>query len=133
MIDSLFNHTFNNLKQFFSSAVRDFSLVLFFKFQKMKTIFLPVDPDYYEPVEQAISLGEMVTVHYFGEGNSLKNVHGIAEKIITTSKGEDFIRLSGDEEIRLDRIIVFDGKPGPAFDEYDSYALACLDCTGGMD
>jgi hypothetical protein len=36
-------------------------------------------------------------------------------------------------KIRLDRIIVFNGKPGPAYDEYDSYALACLDCTGGMD
>ncbi len=99
----------------------------------MKTIYLPVDPDYYEPIEQAISSEETITVHYFGEGNTLKNVHGIAEKIVTTSDGGDFILLSDGERIRLDRIIVFDGKPGPAFDEYDSYALACLDCTGGMD
>jgi len=25
------------------------------------------------------------------------------------------------------------GKPGPAYDEYDRYGLACLDCGGGMD
>jgi len=37
------------------------------------------------------------------------------------------------EQVRLDCIITINGKPGPAFDEYDSYANACLSCQGGNE
>jgi hypothetical protein len=37
------------------------------------------------------------------------------------------------EQVRLDRIITINGKPGPAFDEYDNYANACLSCQGGNE
>ena len=99
----------------------------------MKTIFLPVDPVYYEPIEQAISSEETAVAHYFGEGNTLKNAKGNLKKITTSPDGEEFILFDNGQKVRIDRIIVFNGRPGPAFDEYDSYALACLDCTGGMD
>jgi hypothetical protein len=37
------------------------------------------------------------------------------------------------DEVRTDRIIVYNGKPGPAYDEYDAYALAPLTCKAGYD
>ena len=33
--------------------------------------------------------------------------------------------------IRIDRIITLFGKPGAAYDEYDAFANACMDCSGG--
>ena len=99
----------------------------------MSTRYLPVDPDYYETVEKAISEKKVVAVHYFGDENSLQKAKGKVKGIQSNSKNEEFVKLNNGEQIRLDRIIVLGGKPGPAFDEYDAYALACLDCTGGMD
>jgi hypothetical protein len=99
----------------------------------MNTKYLPVDPDYSERFEQAISEKKEVAVFYFGEGNSLNNVNGKPVEIISSTNHEEFLEFQDGFKIRLDRIIVFDGNPGPAYDEYDSYALACLDCTGGMD
>lgn len=99
----------------------------------MNTKYLAVDPDYSERFEQIISEKKEVAVFYFGEGNSLNNVSGKPVEIISTTNHEEFLEFQNGFKIRLDRIIAFDGKPGPAYDEYDSYALACLDCTGGMD
>jgi len=44
-----------------------------------------------------------------------------------------YLRFENGVQVRLDRIIVINGRPGPAFEEYEGYALACLDCSGGMD
>jgi hypothetical protein len=41
--------------------------------------------------------------------------------------------LSDDDYVRLDRIITINGKPGPAFDEYDNYANGCLSCKAGYE
>lgn len=103
-----------------------------YKFSIMKSQYLPVDPDFPEQIEKTISENKSVIVHYFKKGNEVETTKGLAKKIATRKNGE-FIVFENGEEIRLDRIIVFNGKPGPAYDEYDSYALACLDCMGGMD
>jgi len=44
-----------------------------------------------------------------------------------------FIHLDPKASIRIDRIITLFGKPGAAYDEYDAYANACMECTGGHD
>jgi hypothetical protein len=98
----------------------------------MKSQYLPVDPDFTEQIEKTISRNNPINVHYFEKGNEVESVKGLAKKIANSKKGE-FIEFENGQKIRLDRIIVFDGKPGPVYDEYDSYALACLDCTGGMN
>lgn len=38
--------------------------------------------------------------------------------------------LDNNEHIRIDRIITLFGKPGAAYDEYDAFANACLNCAG---
>lgn len=99
----------------------------------MTAKYLPVDPDYLESFEQAISSPQKITVQYFEKENTLKKAEGSITKISQNKTGEEFLVFESGQKIRLDRIVVFDGKPGPAFDEYDSFALACLDCMGGMD
>ena len=44
-----------------------------------------------------------------------------------------FIALNTGSKVRVDRIITLYGKPGAAYDEYDAYANACMDCMGGYE
>ena len=99
----------------------------------MRSDYLPVSPDYTETFEQIISEKKTVKVFYFEERNELNDAKGKITEIFTEPNRAEFLVFENGIKVRLDRIIVFDGKPGPAYDEYDSYALACLDCTGGMD
>jgi hypothetical protein len=49
-------------------------------------------------------------------------------------KGEGmFILLDSGTRIRIDRIITLFGKPGAAYDKYDAFANACMDCMGGYE
>jgi len=99
----------------------------------MATDYLPVNPDFEELFEQAVSDNRFVSIHYFGQENTVESEKGKLKHLLSNARHEEFVVFENGKQIRLDRIIVFDGKPGPAYDEYDSFALACLDCMGGMD
>jgi hypothetical protein len=101
--------------------------------KKMSTKYYPVDPDYHDMIFREMSEKETAVIHYFEEDNSLGNHFGKIKDILQDENHEEFVVLHSGEKVRIDRIIVLNGKPGPAYDEYDSYALACLDCMGGMD
>lgn len=95
--------------------------------------FLPVDPVYNEIILELGASGQELLVHYFDEHNRVREMRGPFAGLIRNDSGEEFVVLDGNGQVRTDRIIAVSGKPGPAYDEYDSYALACLDCMGGMD
>lgn len=99
----------------------------------MSSDYIRVNPDYYDIIEMEKSKSVLSIVNYFGSNGQLEDVKSKIIKIVTNENNEDHLLFENNEKIRLDRIITINGKPGPAFDEYDSYALACLDCTGGMD
>ncbi len=99
----------------------------------MTTKYRPVDPDYYEMIEAEMTAGKKAVIHYFKNENTIGEEKGNIKEITANHKNEEFVSLENGKEIRIDRIIVVNGRPGPAYDEYDSYALACLDCMGGMD
>jgi hypothetical protein len=46
---------------------------------------------------------------------------------------EEYLVFDSGDEVRIDRIITINGIPGPAYDEYDAFALACLNCNVGAD
>ncbi|NLZ96110.1 MAG: hypothetical protein GX921_09860 [Bacteroidales bacterium] len=98
----------------------------------MKPLYLPIDPDFFDMFEKEISK-DSIRVVYFGEGTDTKEVNGKAEAIVNKNSNEYFIKYMSGEEVRVDRIIVYNGKPGPAFDEYDAYALECLSCKAGYE
>lgn len=99
----------------------------------MNNDYNPVDPDFHDIVEKEKSRKPESVVHYFGPDDQVEEVKGALKEIVTDKNHEEYLLLETGDKVRLDRIIVVNGKPGPAYDEYDSYALQCLDCTGGMD
>lgn len=94
---------------------------------------MPIDPDFYDIIENQKKTEGPSLVHYFREGNDVEDARGRISGIVTREKREEFLLLDQGKEIRLDRIITINGTPGPAYDEYDSYARACMDCRAGLD
>ncbi|WP_010664210.1 hypothetical protein [Marinilabilia salmonicolor] len=94
--------------------------------------YLPVDPDFYEILETIVREKKEQNVFYFLPDNTLGQAKGEYHGIDKSSDGE-FMILSDGDYVRLDRIITINGKPGPAFDEYDNYANECLSCKAGYE
>lgn len=96
--------------------------------------YTPIDPDVFELIENEIS-DKAFNVVYFSLSNypQLEEIKGIARSIVSMPNEGQFILFNDNKKIRLDRVIVYNGKPGPAFDEYDAYALAPLTCKAGYD
>lgn len=99
--------------------------------------YLPVAWEYRETVEEEIKKQTIGKIFFFDDNNQLEQIEGrILDLFEEKGKGV-FIRLAGgntlsDSEytIRLDRIITLFGKVGAAYDEYDAFANACMDCKG---
>ena len=98
----------------------------------MKSTYLPIDPDFFEMFENEIKK-DSIKVVYFDQGTNLEEANGKAEAIVNKNGHEYFIKYLSGQEVRVDRIIVYNGKPGPAFAEYDAYALECLSCKAGYE
>ncbi|MDY9919310.1 MAG: hypothetical protein U2P89_10625 [Proteiniphilum sp.] len=100
----------------------------------MKPKYMPVDPGYFELFEREMEKNDARVIYFaFASEPELEESRG---KIIEVDdKGQEglFLLFENGDEVRLDRIIVINGIPGPAYDEYDSYALAPLTCQAGYD
>lgn len=96
--------------------------------------YLPIDPDFFALFDEEMKK-DSVKVFYFDERQypELKESQGKAIQIVNKEKSGQFMLFENGDEVRLDRIIVYNGKPGPAYDEYDAYALAPLTCKAGYD
>lgn len=91
-----------------------------------------INPQYDEVFAQE-QQKEFVRIFYFGNGTNLEEAKGKITGRITNTRNEDFLIFDSGDNVRVDRVITINGIPGPAYDEYDRYGLACLDCGGGMD
>lgn len=98
----------------------------------MKLHYNPISPLYYEifGTEQD---KENSKVFYFGTGTEVEEAKGIIRGVINNGSGGEFLIFDSGQDVRIDRIITVNGIPGPAYDEYDSYALACLECNVPSD
>ncbi len=100
---------------------------------KSESAYRPVNPDFYEVITSEKQKNKISRIHYFMDGTQLGDLTGILKEIRITQNRAEYLVLENGLKARLDRIIVLNGIPGPAYDEYDDYASACLDCMGGMD
>ncbi len=98
----------------------------------MQPTYLPIDPDFLDLFEKEMHKDSSRVV-YFGKGTTLEEVNGKIEAIVKKDGNEYFMKFETAEEVRVDRIVVYNGKPGPAYDEYDAYALECLTCKAGYE
>ena len=94
--------------------------------------YLPVDPDFYEILETTAGRKKKQKVFFFLPDDTVEKAIGKYKEIVIQEDGE-FLKLGKKNKVRLDRIITINGKPGPAFDEYDNYANECLSCQAGYD
>jgi hypothetical protein len=92
--------------------------------------YVPFDPDYFEQIEQVMN--HPCKIHYFNADGQVMDAKGKVTGMFSPDDFAHFVVLETDTAIRLDRIITLNGAPGPAFDEYDLFALQCLTCMGGM-
>ncbi len=93
-----------------------------------KESYLAVDPDFIEILHEMVSLRKSGKVHFFNAKGELDDAEGVMNSTVKETAGE-FLCLSSNQRIRIDRIITVLGRPGPAYDEYDAYANACLNCS----
>lgn len=93
--------------------------------------YLPVAWEYREIIEEEINKKNSGKIFYFEEGNKIGEAQGIISEMIEQKKKGVFIVMQDGLQIRIDRIITLFGKVGAAYDEYNAYADACMDCSGG--
>ncbi|HBG86004.1 MAG: hypothetical protein GXY94_08485 [Bacteroidales bacterium] len=92
--------------------------------------YLPFDSDYFKQIE--ILKGLDCKINYFDAEGKVMDAKGSISGTYSPDNFATFVVINNDIAIRTDRIITLNGKPGPAFDEYDLFALQCLTCMGGM-
>ncbi|MFA7492891.1 MAG: hypothetical protein WCZ43_05175 [Proteiniphilum sp.] len=100
----------------------------------MKPKYMPIDPVYFELFDREMEKNEARVIYFaFTNEPQLEESRGEIIKIDDQGKEGQFLLFQNGGQVRLDRIIVINGKPGPAYDEYDSYALSPLTCHAGYD
>ncbi|NGM66816.1 hypothetical protein [Sphingobacterium sp. SGR-19] len=96
-----------------------------------KNSYLPVAWEYREIIEEQIDKKNSGKVFYFDENNKLEEARGRIVEIKEKKSEGVFILMDNGLRVRIDRIITLFGKVGAAYNEYDAYANACMDCSGG--
>ena len=96
-----------------------------------KNSYLPVAWEYREMIEEQIGKKNNGKIFYFDEKNKVEETQGRVLEMIEEKDAGMFIVMDTGFRIRIDRIITLFGKIGAAYDEYDAYANACMDCMGG--
>lgn len=95
------------------------------------TSYLPVAWEYLETIKQAISQKTKGKIFYFDKENSVAENQGIIMEIKEKNKQGVFLIMDDGHQIRIDQIITLYGKIGAAYDIYNAFANACMECTGG--
>jgi hypothetical protein len=99
----------------------------------MEATYTPVQWVHRELIAEAIDTKKRGKIFFFSPEEKVSDAEGAIRSLEELPGKGMFIQLDTQEQIRIDRIITLFGKPGAAFDEYDAYANACMDCTGGYD
>lgn len=94
--------------------------------------YLPVPWDFREVLDEVIEKGLSGRIHYFSREPLIERVEGKIKNVSREDTGEYLVTENGDR-VRLDKIVTLFGKPGPAFDDYESYGNACMNCRDEED
>lgn len=99
----------------------------------MEQSYLPVQWVYREVIEEEMAKMTTGTIFYFNDEDQVSSANGRVIKMDEVSGKGVFIILDSGESIRIDKIITLYGKIGAAYDDYNYFANACLDCMGGYN
>jgi hypothetical protein len=98
----------------------------------METSYTPVQYVHREVIEEEIVRQRNGKVFYFNQEGSVDCTEGTISAINEIEGKGLFITMSSGFQLRIDRIITLFGQPGAAYDEYDAYANACMECHCGF-
>lgn len=96
------------------------------------TSYTPVPYDFREVIEEQLSRHTHGKVFFWNNDQQVDDAVGTLVSVEEVAGQGVFITLDSGAAIRIDRIITLFGKPGAAYDEYDSFANQCLSCTAGV-
>ena len=97
---------------------------------KPQDTYKPVDHDFYDLLEP--HFGKKVKVYFFNPNMQVEVSIGILFNIISQDKAV-FLEIQCDKTVRIDRIVTINGKPGPAYDEYDCLAQNSFSLLKGYE
>lgn len=97
----------------------------------MESTYTPVQYIYQEIIQEEIQRKRRGKVFYFNAAQEVDSLEGTVVELREVTGEGWFIVMEPHAMIRIDRIITLFGKPGAAYDEYDAFANACMDCSGG--
>ena len=95
--------------------------------------YLPVAWEYREVIEAAIEKKLSGKIFYFCKEEGICEVAGRIVRLEDVAGEGLFAVLDNGSRVRADRVITLFGKPGAAYDDYNAYGNACMDCLGGYD
>lgn len=94
---------------------------------KSENKYLSIDPDIEENLKKLADKNEKVTIHYMAGKDHVKTKKGTLVDLTEKDKGV-FLEFEDEGSIRADKVVTINGKPGPSYDLYNSFADACLQC-----
>lgn len=95
--------------------------------------YLPVPWESREVIEEEIEKKTHGKIFFFNNESQIDEEKGTIVSITEEKSSGVFILLDTGAKIRIDRIITLFGKVSAAYDEYDAFANACMNCTGGAE
>ena len=107
--------------------------VMTLKSSPANTACLPVAWEYREVIEEQIEQKTAGKIFYFCQEEGICEAEGTVTNLNDIPNEGLYILMDTHVKIRVDRIITLFGKPGAAYDEYNAYADACMDCMGGYE
>ncbi|MBR9999057.1 MAG: hypothetical protein KFF73_08805 [Cyclobacteriaceae bacterium] len=93
----------------------------------MKDQYIPVSCDFHDELILLANRKETVKIFVFNDKGTLDSLSGVVEDVYTKN-GEEFLRVEKNMPIRLDKIITFNGKPGPDYDSLEKMDQDCHEC-----
>jgi hypothetical protein len=96
------------------------------------TSYTPVPYIFSESITQNISTGKSGKIFYFNPQDVFDCAEGKVVGLNETPGEGVFLTMDPEVRIRIDRVITLFGQPGPAYDEYDRFANACMECDYGV-
>jgi hypothetical protein len=97
----------------------------------MPSSFTPVPYEFREVIAEQIAKQAEGRIFFFDDKDEVDSFDGKAISLVEIPQQGIYLNIIPEKQIRIDRIITLFGKPGAAYDEYDSFANQCLACTGG--
>ncbi|HMR19296.1 MAG TPA: hypothetical protein PKA53_08360 [Sphingobacterium sp.] len=95
--------------------------------------YLPVAWEYLEVIAEQIDEKTDGKIFFFNADGQVDEAKGRVIEIVDEKQNGVYLLLDKGVKIRIDRIITLFGKIGAAYEEYDAYGNACMDCLGGYE